>query len=381
VESERPINNVRQMAPNTPTAGSKPGSGAPETEQTSIGEVIRRNSAANTVLALVAVGAALHFAQMVWVVTFVAVLLAFVLEPLVSVLQRIHLPRSVSSLIALLVVAAVLYGISYVFYNRAVQFAHQLPKYSAEIHNFVDKFTEKERALTAPAKAAASEDNQKQTIQVTQQPSVWNTIGSGLGAATDALLAASFIPFLTYFMLTWTDHARRCTVLLFPREMRDNAYITLGKIADMMRAFIVGNLLVGLFIGAISTAIFGLMGIPYFYFIGFISGFLSLIPYLGVLLAIIPPILSGLGVIHGMGFLFIFLTVLGLHLFSLNVLYPKFLGNRLRLNPLAVTLALLFWGWIWGAMGLILAIPMTAAMKVVFDHVDELKPLGVWLGE
>jgi predicted PurR-regulated permease PerM len=343
--------------------------------------VIRRNSAANTILALVATGAALHYAQPVWVVAFLAVLLAFVLEPLVSLLERVRLPRSLSALIALLAVAAVLYGISYVFYNRAVQFARQLPKYSAEIHQLIDKFTEKEKALIAPFKAAASESNGQQTIQVTQQPSVWNTIGSGLGAATNALLAASFVPFLTYFMLTWKDHARRCTVLLFPHEMRDNAYITLGKIADMIRGFIVGNFLIGVFIGAVSTAVFGLMGIPYFYFIGFISGFLSLIPYLGVLLALIPPSLSGLGIIHEMGFLFIFLTVLGLHLFSLNVLYPKFLGNRLRLNPLAVTLALLFWGWIWGAMGLVLAIPMTAAMKVVFDHVEALNPFGVWLGE
>lgn len=363
------------------TASSKQDTSAPEPQQTSIGEVIRRNSAANTILALVAIGAALHFAQMIWVVTFVAVLFAFLLDPLVSLLQRLHLPRNLSALIALLAVAAGLYGASYVFYNRAVDFAHQLPKYSAEIRQFIDQYTEKERALTAPLQEAAPESGQRQIIHVTQQPSVWNTIGSGLGAATDALLAASFVPFLTYFMLTWKDHARRCTVLLFPPEMRDGAYITLGTIADLIRAFIVGYLLVGVFIGAISTAIFGLMGIPYFYFIGFISGFLSLIPYLGVLLAMIPPVLSGLGVIHRTGYLFLFLTVVGLHLFSLNVLYPKFLGNRLRLNPLAVTLALLFWGWIWGAMGLILAIPMTAAMKVVFDHVESLNALGVWLGD
>jgi predicted PurR-regulated permease PerM len=148
-----------------------------------------------------------------------------------------------------------------------------------------------------------------------------------------------------------------------------------------MRAFIVGNLLVGIFIGAISTAVFGLLDIPYFYFVGFISGFLSLIPYLGVLLALVPPVLTGLGVVQGTRFFFILATVLGLHLFSLNVLYPKFLGDRLQLNPLAVTLALLFWGWIWGAAGLILAIPVTAAMKVVFDHVDSLNGLGAWLGE
>jgi predicted PurR-regulated permease PerM len=149
----------------------------------------------------------------------------------------------------------------------------------------------------------------------------------------------------------------------------------------MIRAFIVGNFLVGVFIGVLSTVIFGFLGLPYFYFIGFISGFLSLIPYLGVLLALVPPLLAGLGVIHGSAFLVIGLTVLGLHLFALNVLYPKFLGSRLQLNPLAVTVALLFWGWIWGAMGLVLAIPITAAAKIVFDHIEGLQALGAWLGE
>jgi len=73
--------------------------------------------------------------------------------------------------------------------------------------------------------------------------------------------------------------------------------------------------------------------------------------------------------------------VLFLHLFSLNVLYPTLIGKRLQLNPLAVTLGLLIWGWLWGAMGLILAIPLTAAMKIIFDHVESLKPYGAWLGE
>jgi len=65
----------------------------------------------------------------------------------------------------------------------------------------------------------------------------------------------------------------------------------------------------------------------------------------------------------------------------MKVLYPKMLGSRLRLNPLAVTIALLVWALLWGAMGLLLAVPITAGMKIVFDHVESLKPLGAWLGE
>ena len=74
-------------------------------------------------------------------------------------------------------------------------------------------------------------------------------------------------------------------------------------------------------------------------------------------------------------------AVLGTHLLAMNVLYPKLLGSRLRLNPLAVTITLLFWGWIWGAIGLVLAIPITGAIKIVFDHVESMKPYADWLGE
>jgi predicted PurR-regulated permease PerM len=66
---------------------------------------------------------------------------------------------------------------------------------------------------------------------------------------------------------------------------------------------------------------------------------------------------------------------------TLNVLYPKILGKRLQLNPLAVTISLLVWAWLWGGIGLLLAIPMTAAMKIIFDHIESLKPFGNWLGE
>jgi predicted PurR-regulated permease PerM len=128
-------------------------------------------------------------------------------------------------------------------------------------------------------------------------------------------------------------------------------------------------------------SVFGVLGLPYFYFLGVLSGFLSLIPYLGVILALIPPIVAGLGQINSEQVLAIIATVLGLHLFALNVLYPKIIGKRLQLNPLAVTIALLFWGWLWGAMGLILAVPITAALKIIFDHVEGLRSWGAWLGE
>jgi predicted PurR-regulated permease PerM len=130
-----------------------------------------------------------------------------------------------------------------------------------------------------------------------------------------------------------------------------------------------------------SGLVFAFLHLPYFYFLGIISGFLSLIPYLGVIAALLPPLATGIGVLHGPGIAIIAFTILGLHVFSMNVLYPKILGGRLDLNPLAVTLGLLIWGWIWGAMGLILAVPAVGTIKIICDNVEGLEPFGQWLGE
>jgi predicted PurR-regulated permease PerM len=149
----------------------------------------------------------------------------------------------------------------------------------------------------------------------------------------------------------------------------------------MIRGFIAGNVLIGLINALVSTIVFWQLGIPYFYFLGVISGFASLVPYLGIFLALLPPLAGGLGIVNRTGMLTILATVVGLHVVTLNVLYPKIVGKRLRLNPLAITLSLLFWAWIWGAMGLILAVPIVGTTKIICDYIDPLRGLGAWLGD
>jgi predicted PurR-regulated permease PerM len=169
--------------------------------------------------------------------------------------------------------------------------------------------------------------------------------------------------------------------MLFNPENRHTVYVTLGLIAQMIRGFIVGNVVIGLVLGLTSTVAFWILGVPYFYIIGMISGVVSLAPYLGIVLAVIPPVVVSMGSLTVKNFVAIVAVVAISHVIALNVLYPKIIGRRLQLNPLAVTLALLFWGWLWGAMGLILAVPLTAAIKIIFDHVESLRSWGDWLGE
>lgn len=333
-----------------------------------------------TLLGIGLIVAFAYYGESVLAVLFFSILLSFVLSPAVAALEYLHVPRALAALIAVVLLLAVLYSITYASYSRAIVFVDAVPKYSQKIRSILQPFRQQAERIEKTGEAVG-EPEPTNVVAVRPVTNWADVLTHGVGTFTDILLAASFIPFLAYFLLTWRHHARSATVMLFPLQHRHTAFVTLGLIGKMLQGFIVGNLLIGLLISALSVAIFWLLHVPFFYFVGFLSGFLSLVPYLGLVLAMGPPLLVSLGQLEAGDMVVVVLAVLLLHLFGLNVLYPKLLGSRLKLNPLAVTIALLFWGWIWGAIGLVLAIPITGAIKIVFDHVESMKPYADWLGE
>ncbi|HXM23823.1 MAG TPA: AI-2E family transporter [Terriglobales bacterium] len=338
-------------------------------------EAPRRHWAMN-VVGIAGILALCYFGESVLVVMLVAVLLAFILAPIVDLLTYLRFPRSLAAAIAILLLLGALGGIVYYSYNQAATLLQDLPKYTSKVRDSALRFRK-----SAEQFQVLSPEHEKGVVSVRPATDWTDILTRGFGSVSAGVLAVSFVPFLVFFMLTWQQHVRSATVMLFPLENRHTAYVTLGLISAMVRSFMVGNLLIGLFVGAVSTIIFGMIHLPFFYFAGFASGFLSLVPYMGILLALLPPIFVGLGHAGSEDVFIIVATVIGLHLIALNLLYPRFLGKRLQLNPLAVTMGLLVWGALWGAMGLLLAIPITAAMKIIFDHVESLKPYGAWLGE
>jgi predicted PurR-regulated permease PerM len=334
---------------------------------------------------VIAAGVVLYFihqAELILVVMMFSILLAFILSPVVDFLQQFRFPRSLASFLAVLLLLGLVAGIGYISFAQASSFVGDLPRYSGKIREEIRQIRQKAETWESGTEPAPKQDKANANSQSAQaSEKVTDVLSRGFGSLSEAIFAASFVPFLVYFMLSWAQHTRSATVMLFRMENRHAAYVTLGLIAKMMRSFMIGNLLVGLFMSALSTIVFGFLHLPFFYFIGPISGYLSLVPYLGVLLAVIPPLVVGMGQVQGSDILVIVLTVFVLHVFSLNVLYPKLLGSRLQLNPLAVTISLLFWGRLWGAMGLVLAVPLTGTLRIVFDHVQPLRPFGAWLGE
>lgn len=344
---------------------------------------IKAGTVAQIVVAIIATIGLIYLLKLVLVTALASMLIAYVLEPPVSGLARLRIPRSIGALIVVTAIVVLSAAVCYFSYNRALDFANELPQYSAEIRGNLGSVRAKIDKITDQARAAVEPKTRQKPIpvQIEQSRGVTGMISENSATIAEALLAIGFVPFLVYFMLVSKEHVHVSTVRLFPREHRLAAHRTVGKISGMIRTYILANFVVGLGTAVVCTIVFGYLGIQYFYFIGAISGFASLIPYLGVFLALIPPIAAGLGTLHRTGMLTVFITVVGMHLLTMNWIYPKVIGSRLSLNPLAVSLSLLFWSWIWGASGLILAIPLLGALKIICDRIDALQGLASWLGD
>ncbi len=368
-----------------PTKAETAAAEAKPTVSNILKESLRMDKMASTAIAVIAgavVLGMLYLGKPVLVTLMSSVLIAFMLEPMVRVMKIIHIPRWLGSLIAVLLATALLYFACYSFYNKALEFAQEFPKNSGSFRQMFAKVNKGAQELQDTGKqlVTPTPDDKDNKKVITVKPSS-ASLTENFGTIGELLAILTFIPFLVYFMLTTESHMRVALVRLFRYQNRELAYETLSHIADMIRSFLLGNLIIGLFMSAAGAAVFWYLHIPYFYIVGLVSGFLSLIPYFGVLLALFPPIAAGLGHMDSKGFGLVLLTVLGLHLFSMNVLYPRILGKRLELNPLVITISMLIWGWAWGAMGLILAVPMTGALKIICDNVDVLNPVGALMGE
>jgi predicted PurR-regulated permease PerM len=370
-------------------------------------------------LALGAIIAILYFGRVFFITAIVAITIAFILEPFVALLMRIRLPRALASFVVCALALLFLYIIALAAYTQIAAIYTELPKYGQRIGDLVDNIQnrivsmeEEAYRMVIPARqreaAQAQAELQKQQpsksrrkAQAQQPPPIIATqpgiipevriheettpvgeyVRSRLNDFYQDLLMVSFIPFLVYFMLSWRDHLNRTFLQFFQGEDRMVAARSLAGIADMVRAFVVGNFILGLLMAAVSSLAFWQIGLSYPLLVGPLSGFLSLAPYVGLPLALIPPLFTALALNSVSVYVLVTLSVVLLHLVAMNLLYPKLVGSRVHLNPLVVTFSLMLWGFLWDAPGLLLAIPITAALKAVCDNVKGLRPMGKFLGD
>jgi predicted PurR-regulated permease PerM len=322
-----------------------------------------------------------YYAAGVVITLLLSVLIAYFLDPAVELLERLRLPRTIGALIMVLVMISVLVAVVYGLWTRTEDFAANWPKYSALIKNAAGTVEGKIQGIEGSVSQMTPESQASKPAGVLNEPGIVHTVlMRGIGSLYALILEVTFVPFLVFFMLAGKREVWHGTLQLFPASQRTQVKETLEDLRDVLRDYLIGMSVVTLVVMATSSLFFWALGIDYPILTGIVSGLLNMVPYIGAVMAWLPAFLLALAKWNTLGkFVMIASVLTGIHVFAQNLIAPQLVGRRVRLNAVAITVALLFWGWVWGAMGLLLAIPITAALRVICDHTESWKPIGRWL--
>ena len=374
--------------------------------------------AATSVIALAAAVALLYFGRDFFITLIIAAGFAFILDPLVILIMKLRLPRPAATGIVIGIALVAVYLLGVVLWTQVVTLSEDLPTYSSRIAELVDKANdklndfEKQTLDTLVPKTFRQQEQQIQqkpqealkarrrragfpaappqpVVPVVQEVRIHTdpkpllaTVYGFAARYFHVLVMASFVPFLVYFMLSWRDHVSQAFQRLF---QGDNRYVvgrSWSGIGEATRGYVLGNFMLWVFVSSISAIAFFFLQIPYWPLIGPISAFFSLVPYVGLPLSIVPPVFAALAIPNKFKIVVAIIIITStLHVIAMNFLYAKIIGRRVKLNPLMVTIALMFWGMLWGGAGLILAVPITAAIKAICDNVEPLNDYGRILGD
>ena len=323
----------------------------------------------------------LYYAQGVVITLLLSILLAYFLDPAVELLERAHLPRTIGAMLMVLALIAVFGAVGYGLWTRTADFADNWPKYSGVLKQAAGAVEGKLAGIEGQvSQIAPNSGGTAAPPAAVDAGMIRNLVLRGLGSLYALVLEMTFVPFLVFFMLAGKREVWHGTLQLFPASRRTAVKETLEDLRDVLRSYLAGMSLVTLVVVAMSSLFFWIIGLDYPVLTGIASGLLNMVPYIGVVLAWLPAFLIALVKWRALSqFLLIAIALTTIHILALNFVAPHLVGKRVQLNAVAITISLLFWGWVWGGMGLLLAIPVTAALRVVCDHTESLRPMGRWL--
>ncbi|MGH9741750.1 MAG: AI-2E family transporter [Candidatus Acidiferrum sp.] len=343
------------------------------------------------VIVLVLLLAFCFFASSFCITLLLATFLAILVDPIVTSLERWHVPRSVSA--GLIIISGMLlFGfLTYVSYNRVSDIVEALPRYAERIREVLRPLDQKIAVVQKTAGSLNPEQSSRRIreVKINEPPSWPSYIIRGVGPMWGAIIIVGVVPFLMFFNL------------MRKKQMKQRLTSSVGGAIDvpqflermtkMVRGFAIGNFVIGSAMATVTVLVLFSLHIQGAIPLGVVSGFLNLIPFLGVILAVVVPVAAALLQYASAGtFAAILVSVFCLHIISANFLIPRIIGSRVNIGPVAATAGILFWGWLWGLMGILLAVPLTAFVKIVADchpsliHISNLlaespSPVSPWL--
>lgn len=335
---------------------------------------------ASSLVALIATVYILYVLRETIIPLAFSILLAILLHPVCAWLEVRKVPRISAILLSILALFTVIVVLVYVVSMQIGSFAEELPRITEKAEAILDQtLTMGERYLNISRTQQVSEAKKYLINALSEGRAVLlNTLVTTTGAISTFVL----IPLYIFFFLLYRDFFRMFVHKAIRSVPNEELNLLLKKIYEVIQSYLSGLFLVILIVGVLNSVGLLILGVPHAIFFGFLAGFLILIPYIGILIGSVLPALL---IIVTMDSPWYAVGVIGIMSFVQflegNFITPHIVGSKVSVNPLAAIIALFLGGQLWGLSGLILALPVTAILKVIMDTVPSLEPYGFLLGE
>lgn len=309
----------------------------------------------------------------------VALLLALLLLPVVRKLEAWKFPRSLAIIISLLVVLIFLGGVFFLIFNEMVGFYDEIPIITERIGDSLYQlqlFIENRFSISPENQISWLNDNLTKLLENS------GDLFTGLLSTTSGFLAKLFIiPFYIFFILYYRELFRDFIFKITPASNHTQVALIIKNIQKVIQNYLVGLTIVILIVAVLNVAGLLVIGVSHAFFFGIFAALLTIIPYIGVIIGSALPILYTLAMSDSLWTPIMVLIIFNvIQTLEGNLITPNITGSKVSINPLVAILSLFIGGELWGITGMILFVPFVAMLKVVFDHVEPLKPYGLLLG-
>lgn len=375
-----------------------PSAGNGEPEPIVIRMPVDVRSVALTIIAGVGLVLFLHYAQAVLIPIVLGTLIFYALDPVVDALERWRLPRAVgAALVLVLLVSGIGYGL-WTLRDDAMAVVEELPRAAAQVRSTlrsqrraepgaIEKIQQAAKEIDKTTVAAAGPEPRDpagiQRVQVVQPFRASDYLAWGSVGAAALAGQAVMILFLSYFLLVADDLYKRKLVKISPTLSHKRITVQIvDEIGTQIERFMLVQVLTSAIVAAATAAALWWIGLEQAIIWGIAAGILNSIPYFGPLI-----VTGGLMLVAYLQFetigMAVYVAGIALVITTLEgwLLTPALMGRAARINPAAIFVGIIFWSWIWGVWGLILAVPMLMMMKAVCDRIEDLQPIGELLGE
>lgn len=331
-----------------------------------------------TLLCIYLVGQLRGFFHDIWMVCkallipfLAAMVVAYLLQPIVELLVRRRVPRGAAILIiyvafALIVVIAVLQAIPQVA-KQMTQLGNHIPEIITKTDRWLDEMAARKQylpdALRRGVEAALSQFEQNLTSYATRLIFM-------LTSTVSAVFIAFVVPFLVFYMLKDARAMGRAFIHLVPKPYRSQAKEILSSVDTTLGSYVRGQLLVMVAVGILTYAGFLVVGMPYALLLALFLAAMDIIPYLGPFIGAAPALILAFSISPTMA-LKVLIVNLIVQQCEGNLISPQIMGRTLHLHPMAIVAALLLGGEIGGVLGMICAVPVLAVVKVVYTNIRD----------